>query len=130
AADADLDAAWALALAHGRWPEAGYDRAAADVAAAIDAHEVTVAGEHTVMAAGPWARGEPVVFNPSYPSPVADDVLAAAGIGDPAALERRGAGHRAVISAQIAAGGTPTDWLHLFADGSIEGVLAPDRSEP
>lgn len=122
AADADLAAAWALALAARRWPDGGYDDAARELAAAVAMHETYAVGDRAVLAAGPWAvadarEGEPLVVNPSYAAPVADAVLSVGGMADPAATERRRAGNRAVVEELIDAHGFPTDWAVVDSAG-------------
>lgn len=125
AADADLDAAWALSLAARRWPLGGYARPARELASAIGALETVAAGEgRTVLAAGPWAvgatgAGDAAAVNPSYLSPVADAVLAQAGYIDAAAAASRAAGGRHVVTALLDERGIPTDWARVGADGTV-----------
>jgi endoglucanase len=124
AADADLDAAWALALAARRWPAGGYARPAQELASAIGALETVPAGEgRTVLAAGPWAvaagPGEAATVNPSYSSPVADAVLADAGFVDAATAASRAAGGRHVVTSLLDGRGVPTDWARVAADGTV-----------
>lgn len=134
AADADLDTAWALALAARRWPRGGYASAARALADAVDAHETARLGDGTsVLAAGPWALrastdGRPVVVNPSYASPVAESVLAADGLADPALGAARHAGGRRVVSALIERRGVPTDWARASQDGTTDPADSPTRS--
>jgi len=131
AADADLDAAWALALAARRWPDGHYRAAADEMAVAVDEHETTAsAGGHRVLVAGPWAHGDPAVVNPSYPSPVADAVLAEGGHGDPVAARSRTAGSREVLTDLLDQRDVPSDWAHLFPDGAVVPADGPTEPGP
>lgn len=76
AADADLDTAWALALAANRFRHPAYALAAKSMSAAILAHESVTLGAHVVLVAGPWATSTPAVIDPSYFSPEAFSALA------------------------------------------------------
>jgi endoglucanase len=125
AADADLDAAWALTIAARRWPFGGYGHPAQQLAAAIAAYETVAAGEgRTVLAAGPWAvrstgPGGAATVNPGYASPVAEAVLAEAGYVDAAAATARAAGGRHVVTALLDERGAPTDWARVATDGTV-----------
>jgi endoglucanase len=99
AADADLDAARALMLAAKRFGEPRYAEAGEALGRAIGDHETTLAADKTVLVAGPWAQGRPVV-NPSYFSPRA---FAAIGRGDLTATSRR-------LADRLTASGLPPDW--------------------
>ncbi|HUE25416.1 MAG TPA: glycosyl hydrolase family 8, partial [Solirubrobacteraceae bacterium] len=78
ATDADLDAADALVLAGQRFGNSSYRDEGVAIARAILAHETTTAGTGPVLVAGPWARTDPAVINPSYFSPRAYADLAGA----------------------------------------------------
>lgn len=62
ASDADLAVAWAL----GRSADAGLRADAGPLLAAVRAKTVTVRPPGPMLAAGPWAIGEPATLNPSY----------------------------------------------------------------
>ncbi len=66
AADADLDAIWALSLAGVRFGEPTATEAAKTMAAAVLAQETVTTSSGRLLAAGPWARADPVTVNPSY----------------------------------------------------------------
>lgn len=66
AADADLDAIWALSLAGVRFDRPAATIAAKTMAAAVLAHETVTTSSGRLLAAGPWARANPVTVNPSY----------------------------------------------------------------
>jgi endoglucanase len=133
AADADLDAAWALAVAARRWPEGGYGDAARSLAEAIDRLETTTIADRRVLLAGPWAAHVPeaggaVVVNPSYASPVADAVLAAGDVATGATTEARRTGNRSVVADLMAERATPTDWAWVAPSGDVQPADAPTRS--
>ena len=68
AGDADLLAAWALVRARGDGAE-DYHRAGLRIANAILTKETARRGRMLMLAAGPWATGNPVTLNPSYWAP-------------------------------------------------------------
>jgi endoglucanase len=75
ASDADLLIAWALIRSTG--PRAAeYHREGRRVAAAVLAHETVRRGATLMLAAGPWATGQPVTLDPSYWAPAAFEQLA------------------------------------------------------
>jgi endoglucanase len=136
AADADLDAAWALALAERRWPSAGYgDQAAGLARAAIRAETATMPDGRPVLVPGPWAReraerGDGLVLNPSYTSPVGEDVLADAGHLEGQGSEARRATMRAALEALLDRGDLPSDWIAVVRDGSVRSLAGPDDERP
>ncbi|HEV3129905.1 MAG TPA: glycosyl hydrolase family 8 [Solirubrobacteraceae bacterium] len=69
ATDADLDAAQALALASQRFGDDSYRRWAATMGHAILARETAPSAAGLALVAGPWARTNQPVINPSYFSP-------------------------------------------------------------
>jgi endo-1,4-beta-D-glucanase Y len=75
ATDADLDAAWALAVAARRFHRPAYRRAGARIARGVLAYETAPIAGKVVLVAGPWARAGGTV-NPSYFSPRAYAELA------------------------------------------------------
>jgi hypothetical protein len=79
ATDADLDAAQALVLAGQRFGAPAYQRAGALLGRAILDQETATSGSQLVLTAGPWARADPAVLNPSYFSPRAYADLDRAG---------------------------------------------------
>lgn len=131
AADADLDAAWALAIAARRWPDAPYRDDAAALAAAVGLHEtVTLDGGRRLLVAGPWAKGDrnagtSAVVNPSYASPVAEAVLAGDGRASGDVARDRARTSRAVIVRLLDAGNTPPDWAEVRADGAVQALERP-----
>jgi endoglucanase len=111
ATDADLDAAWALALAAKRFHAPAYRRAAARIARGVLAHETAPIAGKTVLVAGPWAVRDGIV-NPSYFSPGAYAALARV------APDRRWA--RLIASSRrllIKLPSPPPDWARMDASG-------------
>ena len=122
AADADLDAAWALVLAADRFRVPRYQTDAASMAAGILAAETWTVGGRPLLVAGPWARTAPFTVNPSYLAPGA---LSAVGR---ASGDRRWAAmtdaSRAFLATITAGGGRlPPDWATLA--GGTAGPSGP-----
>jgi endoglucanase len=102
AADADLDAAHALAVAGARFGSDEYRAAAARLAAGIRGVEVGTVGDTPYLLPGPWANsGPPYRYNPSYVSPRAFAIL---GLDDIAVPRFEGA---------------PPDWVDIARDGHM-----------
>jgi endoglucanase len=132
AADADLDTAWALALAARRWPDGGYAEAARALADAVERLETTTVADRRLLLAGPWGidvpeAGGAVVVNPSYAAPVADAVLAADGIAPTAPTQARRAGNRSMVAELMADRDTPTDWAWVAQSGEVQTADGPTR---
>jgi endoglucanase len=75
ASDADVLIAWAL-IRMGGPRAAEYHRAGLQVANAVLARETARRGSTLMLAAGPWATGQPVTLDPSYWAPAAFEQLA------------------------------------------------------
>jgi endoglucanase len=132
ASDADLDAAWALALAERAWPRGTYGEEASRLAAAVEEHETATVDGQRVLAAGPWSvdgaeRGNPLVVNPSYASPVAEAVLMSDGHARADRTRQRAAGTRAVLATLIE-DGAPSDWALVAADGEVVAARSPGEA--
>ena len=126
AADADLDAAWALVLAGARFEEEGLRAEGLRMAAAVLEHETVPVGDGLLLVAGPWARGRPAVVNPSYVSPGAFARLAAE-TGDHR-WRSLSATSRHLLGGLLRAGRPlPPDWAHLGPDGALEPTAGPGR---
>jgi endoglucanase len=124
AADADLDAAWALALASSRWDDPAYAHAGSRIAAAILAREVATRNGRPLLVAGPWARGTPGWVDPSYFSPLAYAVLGRL-TSDPRWNELA-ASSRRVLGRLTAGGRLPPDWAALSPSGVVLPSAGPD----
>lgn len=124
AADADVDAAYALELAATRFHEPSDLPAATAMASAIDADETVTTPDGRVLVAGPWAVGPPAFANPSYASP---SELAALGQlpGEASAYTPLAAGSRTLVAQVLDAHQLPPDWVQLTngtpADVSPQG---------
>jgi cellulose synthase (UDP-forming) len=128
ATDADLDAAQALVLAGERFGVLAYREQGVALGRAILANETTTAGGQTVLVAGPWARTDPAVLNPSYFSPRAYADLARAN-HDPrwATLV---SSSRTIVSRLLARGRSlPPDWAAIAPTGSYSSSTLPS-AEP
>jgi endo-1,4-beta-D-glucanase Y len=108
AADADLDAARALALAADRFGDPRYRDASRALVRAIVRGETTWAADRTVLVAGPWARDRAVV-NPSYWSPRAYQEL-----GFPKLSESS-----RVLTGRLVENGLPPDWARVQPYGVV-----------
>ncbi len=112
AADADVDAAFALELAASEFVEPGDTAAAAAMASAIARDETVATPAGGVLVAGPWAVGPPAYANPSYASPAE---LATLGQlpGQGPSFAALAAGTRALADGVLSADALPPDWLLL-----------------
>lgn len=127
ASDADLDAAWALALAGGRFRDSAYSDAARHIASGILAEETeTVAGK-LVLVAGPWARTPTPTVDPSYFSPSAYSALF--DLTDQPQWHSLAVSSAAILT-QLTTDPTrlPPDWAQIEADGRAVAVSAPPGS--
>jgi len=129
AADADLDAAWALVLAADRFDDTALRREGLRMASAVLEHETIRvdggASEDVVLVAGPWAR-EPRMVNPSYVSPGA---LAAMDreTDDPRWAATAATSRRLLTELVGADRPLPPDWSRLGSTGALEPVAAPGK---
>lgn len=135
AADADLDAAWALALADRRWPGAGFGAQAKALAGAVDAIETAPLPDgRLVLVPGPWARAHAesagrTIVDPSYSSPLGEAVLVRAGHLPPARSHERLTTMRSLIATLVGRNGVPPDWAAVGGDG-VRSVASPDDHGP
>lgn len=127
AADADVDAAYALELAAGRFGEPADHQAAVALGSAVVAGESVVAPGGRILVAGPWAVGPPSYANPSYASPAELAALGALAPLGPAAAALS-AGTRALVGRVMAAHALPPDWVELEPSGPV--VVAPPGQGP
>jgi endoglucanase len=120
ASDADLDAARALVLAGEQFERPGYTAAGLGLGRAVLDLETVQTAAGRILTAGQWAMTEPYAYNPSYASPGATAVLAAAS-GDPrwAELDE---GSRAVTATLVSQAPLPPDWAQVRADGTVEAM--------
>ncbi len=120
ASDADLDAARALVLAGERFGRPDHTATGLALGQAVLDLETVQTPAGRVLVAGQWATAAPHAYNPSYASPGATAVLAAAS-GDPrwAELDE---GSRAVTAALLAGAPLPPDWAQVRADGTVDAM--------
>lgn len=131
AADADLQTAWALALAGTRFHQDSYLASARKIADAIMAVEVARPPGYPVLAAGPWAveAAGSAIVEPGYWTPPAAAALARLTADDRWNQLNDGA---IKLLHLLADGGTalPPDWAHARGEGDVSPTSAPDGSAP
>jgi endoglucanase len=125
AADADLNIAWALALAGNHFRSTAYQQEATRIARAVIDHETVTLDDQLFLVAGPWARPRAIV-NPSYLEPLAFDALATA-TGD-SRWQRLHDASRHLLQT-LTAHGLPPDWSRVGPDGNASATVAPDGTE-
>ena len=139
AADADLDAAWALVLAATRFDDTDLRHEGLRIAAAVLDHETIrvdgtgvdgtgVAGapsEGIVLVAGPWAR-EPKMVNPSYVSPGALTAMAEE-TEDPRWPAMADTSRRLLAQLVGPDRPLPPDWSRLGPTGALEPAATPGK---
>jgi len=122
AADADVDAAYALELAARRFGERADLQSARAMAAAILSDETVAAPSGRVLVGGPWAVGPPTYANPSYAAPA--ELAALGGLADPQGFAALAEGTRALVAGVLAVDRLPPDWVQL-ATGPPLAVTPP-----
>jgi endoglucanase len=126
AADADLDAAWALLLASERFGGSGYRREALQLANAILEHETVSLDGRSLLVAGDWANSFPAVVDPSYFTPAAFDALGRAS-GDPR-WQQLGETSREVLGKLTErTTGLAPDWAVVRPDGTVRPTGPPGQ---
>jgi endoglucanase len=130
AADADVDAAYALELAAERFHEPTDLSVATAMATGIAADETVATPTGRVLAAGPWAVGPPSFANPSYASP--SELAALAELpGQAQPFGALAVGARALVAQVLKTNALPPDWVELTSgtpvDVTPQGGAADDR---
>jgi hypothetical protein len=120
ASDADLDAARALVLAGEEFGRPDYTAAGLELGQSVLDLETVRTGAGRILTAGQWATAEPYTYNPSYASPAAVAVLAAAS-DDPRWAELA-EGSRTVTAALLTQAPLPPDWAQVHADGTVDAM--------
>src|SRR5436190_7347319 len=118
AADADVDAAWALALAAHRFGRDEYRVAAVRLAGAIMDLETAVVEGQPVLVAGPWAKAAPYTINPGYLPPPAATALADI-TGDDTWRTLLQTGRRLTDRLTEHGQRLPSDWAKVNQNGDI-----------
>jgi endoglucanase len=126
AADADLDAAHALALAARRFGRRGLATEARRIGRRLRATETVNTPAGGALVAGPWARSEGVV-NPSYADPRAFAALA--GLGDRASWGRLARASTRMVVAVAGHGSLPPDWARASGRNAVASG-APGKPGP
>jgi endoglucanase len=124
AADADLDAAYALELASHRFKRPQLALQAAHIGQALRATETINTSEGGVLAAGPWATSR-TLADPSYTDPAAIAMLA--HLGDAASWQRLARASTKMVS--VAADGgraLPPDWATVTPQAGATPTAAPN----
>ncbi|HEY2055106.1 MAG TPA: glycosyl hydrolase family 8 [Solirubrobacterales bacterium] len=119
AADADLDAAWALLLAAERFGSAEYRREALELANAILENETVSLAGRSVLVAGDWANHFPAVIDPSYFTPAAFGALGRAS-GDPRWRQLGETSREILAQLTERTTGLAPDWAVLESDGTAK----------
>lgn len=118
ASDADLDAARALVMAGRIFGDPELARAGATLGTAVLEVETVETDLGRILVAGSWATTQPYAYNPSYASPAAFDILAAAS------PDRRWGelvkGTRAATGRILDQTDLPPDWAQVHADGRVD----------
>jgi endoglucanase len=126
AADADVDAAFALELAARRFGERSDQAAAAMIASAVLHDETASTPEGPVLVAGPWAVGPPPYVDPSYASPSELAALGSAGPGTgTGSLATVASASRALTGRVLGTFALPPDWVQVASDGRPSAVSPP-----
>jgi endo-1,4-beta-D-glucanase Y len=125
ATDADVVAAWALAVAANRFHTSSYLDEARAIMRSVVSNETVAYGSGRLLVAGPWARAQPATVDPSYLTPPAFATLGNAGI-DVASLES--ASTRALQALTSGAPHLPPDWAKL-SGSSLRASSSPDGSQ-
>lgn len=127
AADADLDAAFALELASQRFDQKADRVAAAMLAGDIVANETVVVPGGRVLAAGPWATSPTVYSSPSYASP--EELIYVGLLGtDAADYAAMASTARAQDSVLLGPNTLPPDWITVNTSGQAEPTVPPQVS--
>jgi endoglucanase len=126
AADADLDAARALALAARRFRRPALAAEARRMGRTLRATETVNTPAGGALVAGPWARSEGVV-NPSYADPRAFTVLAQ--LGDRASWRRLARASTRMVAATSGRRSLPPDWARVSGRDAVASS-APGQPGP
>ena len=126
AADADIDTAWALELGASRFSELDYDAAAMRLADAVRGEEVETVAGHSVLLAGPWAKGPAPIVDPSY---LALPVMSALTKVDPAGgWSALTDSSRQILAELLDGSHLPPDWAVVVPSGGAHPTAPPDHS--
>ena len=123
ASDADLDSAWALAVAATRFHSPALAADAGDIAKSILSEETVATSAGPVLVAGPWAQPSGTI-EPGYAAPEAFAVLERlTGDGRWSRLEATAV--RVITEATSSNRWLPADWLSVNNEGVAVPVAPP-----
>jgi endo-1,4-beta-D-glucanase Y len=126
AADADLDAAHALALAARRFGRRKFAAEARRIGRALRATETVNTPAGGALVAGPWARSQGVV-NPSYADPQAFTALAR--LGDRPSWRRLARASTRMVASTSGRRSLPPDWARASGRDAVASA-APGKPGP
>jgi endoglucanase len=124
AADADLDAAWALLLAGREFGDGGYRGAARRLGSAVLAHETVAIGGRAVLVAGDWGQSVPARIDPSYFAPAAFAALGKAS-GDPRWAQLEASSREILARLTDRPTGLPPNWAVVGAGDAAWPTTPP-----
>ena len=124
ASDADLDSAWALAVAATRFHSPALAADARDMASSILSEETVATSAGPALVAGPWAQPSGTL-EPGYVAPEAFSVLERL-TGDHRWSQLEATAARVVIEA-TSNRSLPADWLSVNSQGVAVPVPPPSR---
>jgi endoglucanase len=128
ASDADVQIAWAVALAATRFHHSQWAEAAREIATSVAQHEIGYDDTGApVLAAGPWAvgAGRATVVEPGYWTPPAVRALADL-TGDNRWRDLRAGELRHLDALTRGGRALPPDWAQVGAGAGVAPVPAPD----
>jgi endoglucanase len=126
ASDADLDAARALLVAGCARRRPDLRDAGVALGRGVLAHETARRGSQLILAAGPWATGQPMTINPSYLAPATLHALAVAS-GDRTFAQAADDGRALVAKLSTP---LPPDWATVDAGGNATPSGPPGQNVP
>ncbi len=129
AADADVDAAWALTLAGQQFSNSADMLAARRLSKAILDLETAPDASGLVLVAGTWARSDPATVDPSYFSPLAFSALYAA-TSDQRWNELAASARSVIGQLTSQPDRLPPDWAHVSPAGTATAAPAPNGPPP
>jgi endoglucanase len=124
-ADADLDAAHALALASRRFKRPNLADEAQRMGAAIRAIETIDTPSGGVIAAGPWSTPQRLA-NPGYTDPGA--IAALGRLADAHGWQRVGSASTRMVGSVAHGNALPPDWAKVVVDGSATPSSPPNKT--
>lgn len=124
ASDADLETAWALDLAARRFDEPALAGAAREMSAAILGSETAATRGGLILVAGPWARANPAVVDPSYLSLPAFQALGSL-TGDPRWAQLFSTSLSMLERLTSDPARLPPDWATVTPQGSVSDSGPP-----